>query len=64
MSHVLGKLSSSYSLFNKDGKTLTEKHAPHTMYIAHCKNTLDYIYYTPDSLEVLSLLDIPSIEDL
>lgn len=64
MSNIIGKLKSYYSFYNPGGSSLTENHPPHTMYIPHCKAVLDYIYYTPESLEVTRLLDVPNEEDL
>ena len=63
MTNLLGRLKSSYSHYQK-GEDLTSQHPAHTMFIGHCKSVLDYIYYTPENLEVLQLLEIPKLEDL
>lgn len=60
--------SGNYLLLNQGLPATVKEECPYTLYIQwgplHWKSVIDYIFFTPASLSVVSLLSIPKEEDL
>lgn len=80
MSNIIGKLSSSYMLFNPANEPMTaqgpdlsllewadsmmKSHQLFTMYTDQSHLTIDYIFYNPHVMQVTHLLREPSLEEV
>jgi mRNA deadenylase 3'-5' endonuclease subunit Ccr4 len=79
MGNIVGKLESSSGFYNELTKNLfgdseeglikwaldnEEKHPQYTMFCHGFHNNLDYIFYSPQTMRVKRLLEIPSLHEI
>ena len=57
-------MRSAYGFFNPDQFDDKRCHPSYTMYHFAMKENIDYIFYSPETMRVTKLLDLPKKEDL